>query len=108
VLGGLGQLGLQGCDDPVELGVHLLVVGLVEHGPDHGGDPPALRLGHLGEQVPQVVRATALPARSGQGRADRVDQAAVGVGGHQLHAAEPAGGQAAEEGEPAGAVLGRR
>jgi len=42
---------------------------------------------------------TALPGRAGQRGADRLDQPAVGIGGHQLHAREAAGGQVAEEGQ---------
>ena len=52
------------------------------------------------------MRAAPLPGRAGQGRADRGDQAAVGVGGDQLDPGQAAGGQVAEEPEPAGAVLG--
>jgi hypothetical protein len=46
-----------------------------------------------------------LPAGAGQGRCDGGDQAGVGVGGDQLHAGQAAGGQAAEERQPPGAVL---
>jgi hypothetical protein len=52
------------------------------------------------------VRAAALPGRAGQGRPDRGDQPVVGVGGDQRDAGQAAGGQVAEEPEPAGAVLG--
>src|SRR3954470_12227097 len=52
------------------------------------------------------VGAAALPGGAGQGRADGVDQAAVGVGGDELDSGEAAGGEVAEEGQPAGAVLG--
>jgi hypothetical protein len=51
------------------------------------------------------VGAAALPGRAGQRRADRGDQPLVGVGGDQRDAGQPAGGQVAEEPEPAGAVL---
>jgi hypothetical protein len=50
--------------------------------------------------------AGALPGGAGQDRADRVDQAGVGVGDDRLDAGQAAGGQGAQEGEPAGAVLG--
>jgi hypothetical protein len=50
------------------------------------------------------VRAP-LPSGAGQGSADRLDQAAVGVGGDQADAGEAAGNQVSEEREPAGAVL---
>jgi hypothetical protein len=56
--------------------------------------------------VTAPVGAAALPARAGQGGADRVDQAAVGVGGDQADSGQAAGGQVPEEGEPAGAVFG--
>src|SRR5262249_35678200 len=46
-----------------------------------------------------------LPARAGQGRADRVGQAAVRVAGHQRHAGQAARGQVTEERQPPGAVL---
>jgi hypothetical protein len=52
------------------------------------------------------VRAAALPGRAGQHRGDRVDQAGVGVAGDQLHAGQAAGGQAAQERQPPGAVFG--
>jgi hypothetical protein len=52
------------------------------------------------------VGAAPLPAGARQGRADRLGQAAVGVGGDQRHAGQAAGGQVAEERQPAGAVLG--
>ena len=80
-------------------------VGLVEDGAHHGGDPRLRRLGHLGQQVAQVVGAAALPRRAGQGGADRVDQAAVGVGDDQPHPGQATGGQGAQERQPAGAVL---
>ena len=50
--------------------------------------------------------AASLPSGAGESGADRLDQAAVCVGGHQSDAAEAAGGQVAEEPQPAGAVLG--
>jgi hypothetical protein len=51
------------------------------------------------------VGAAPLPRCAGQGGADGVGQAAVGVGGHQRHAGQATGGQVAEEHQPAGAVL---
>src|SRR3954453_10850636 len=47
-----------------------------EDGAHHGGDPGLGRLGHLREQVPEVVGAAALPGGTAQGGADGVDQAA--------------------------------
>ena len=43
---------------------------------------------------------------AGQGRADRLDQAAVRVGGDQRDPGQATGDQVAEERQPAGAVLG--
>jgi hypothetical protein len=81
VFGRFGVVVGQGGHDAVELGVHRVGVGLVEDGADlrsHG------RLGgfrHLGQQVAQVMTATALPRRARQRRADRRDQSGVGIGG---------------------------
>jgi hypothetical protein len=50
--------------------------------------------------------AASLPSGAGESGADRLDQAAVRVGGHQPDAGEAARGQVAEEPQPAGAVLG--
>ena len=52
------------------------------------------------------MRPAPLPAGAGQGGPDGVDQPAVRVAGDQGDAGEAAGGQVAEEGQPAGAVLG--
>ena len=49
--------------------------------------------------------AASLPSGAGESGADRLDQAAVRVGGHQPDAAEAAGGQVSEEPQPAGTVL---
>ena len=51
--------------------------------------------------------AAALPGRTGQGRADGLHEAAVRVGGDQPDPGQAAGGQVAEERQPARAVLGR-
>ena len=50
--------------------------------------------------------AASLPSGAGESGADRLHQAAVRVGGHQPDSGEAAGGQVAEERQPAGAVLG--
>jgi hypothetical protein len=42
----------------------------------------------------------------GRGGADRLDEATMGVAGDQGNPSQAAGDQVAEEGEPAGAVLG--
>ena len=52
------------------------------------------------------MRATALPGGAVKYRAHGLHQARVGVGDHQLHPAQPAGDEAAQEAEPSGAVLG--
>ena len=49
--------------------------------------------------------AAALPGRTGQRGADRGHQPGVGIGGDELDPGQAAGGQVAEEREPAGAVL---
>jgi len=51
------------------------------------------------------VGAAALPARSGQGGLNRVDEAGVRVRGHELDAGEAAGDERAQEGEPGRPVL---
>ena len=50
--------------------------------------------------------AASLPSGAGEGGADRRDQAAVRVAGDQGDPRQAAGGQVAEEPQPAGAVLG--
>lgn len=68
---------------------------------------PGTRLGTLGDLRRQVLQvgAAALPRGAGQRRADRGDQTAVGIGDDQLHPGQAAGAQAAQERQPAGAVL---
>src|SRR5205814_5106608 len=63
-------------------------------------------LRHAGEQVAHRVRAAALPGGAGQRRGDRVDEARVRVRGDQAYTGEAAREERAQEGEPAGAVLG--
>ena len=96
----------QGVLDAVELGVHRAGVGLVIDGVQQCPHPRPAGLGAGGHQVGGVVGPAALPGRTGQGRADRVDQPAVGVGGDQRDPGQAAGGQVPEEAQPAGAVLG--
>ena len=62
-------------------------------------------LGHLGEQVGHEVGAASLPARSREHRCDSVLQPLVRVRGHQIHAAQAAAHQGAQEREPEGTVL---
>jgi hypothetical protein len=52
------------------------------------------------------VGAAALPGGAGQGGADGLDQATMRVAGDQPRPAQAAGGQVAEESQPADAVLG--
>ena len=104
--GGGGQLGLERGDDLGVLGADRGRVGLLEDGADQGGDPRLGGLGHPGEQVAVVVRPAPLPGGAGQHRGDRVHQAGVVVAGHQLHAGQAAGDQAAQERQPPRAVLG--
>jgi hypothetical protein len=66
---------------------------------------PQLALG-VAAMIGGVVGAAPLPGCAGQGRVDRGHEAGVGVAGDQLDAGQSAGGQVAEEPEPAGAVLG--
>ena len=51
------------------------------------------------------MRAAPLPRRAGQGRADRVDEAGMRVGGDELHAAQAAGDETAKERQPGSTVL---
>ena len=97
VLGDRGQLLGEGVDEPVELGVHGVGVGLVVDRVQQCLDPCPGRFRGRGHQVRGVVGAAPLPGRAGQGGADRLDQAAVRVGGDQLDAGQAAGGQVAEE-----------
>jgi hypothetical protein len=53
------------------------------------------------------MRTTPLPGRAGQHCGDRVAQPVMAVGGDQLHAGQAAGGQPAQERQPARAILGR-
>ena len=94
-----------GVDHPGVLGGDGIGVGLVEDGPDQGGHPRLGTLGHLGQQIAQVVGAAALPGGAGKRGADRAHQAAVGVGDDQPDARQASGGQRPQECQPAGAVL---
>ena len=51
------------------------------------------------------MSAAALPTRPSEHRGDGVLQPLVGIGGNQLHPAEPSSGQRPQEGQPEGAVL---
>ena len=65
MLGRVGELLADGVQHPGEPGLHLVGVGLVEHGANQGSDPRLRRFGDLGEQVAQVVGAAALSAGAG-------------------------------------------
>ena len=104
-VGGVGELGLDRVHDPGVLGVDRVGVGLVEDRADQRRDPRLGRLRDFREQIAQVVGAAPLPGRAGQGGADRVDQAAVGVGDDQPDPGQATGGQRSQERQPAGAVL---
>ena len=71
-----------------------------------GWRPTAGRSWASGEQVAVVMRPAPLPRGAGQHRGDRVHQPGVVVAGHQGDAGQAAGGQAAQERQPARAVLG--
>ncbi len=86
-----GELLGQGVDDPVELGVHRLGVGLVVDRVQQRFDPRPRALRGDGHQVGCVVGAAALPRSSGQRRGDGGDETGVGVGGDQLDPAQTAG-----------------
>jgi hypothetical protein len=98
-----GEFVDQGLEDSVELGLHGIGVGLVIDRVQQRFHPApgVLRCGR--HQVGRVMGAAALPRGAGERGADRLDQAAVRVGGHQPDAGEAAGGQVAEERQPAGA-----
>ena len=100
-----GSLPVERVEDPFELGVHRVGVGLVVDAVQQRFDPPPRRLRGRGHQVRGVVGATPLPAGAGQGRGDRAHQAGVCVAGHQPDPGQAAGAQVAEEGQPAGTVL---
>ena len=106
VRGDLRQLLLQGVQDPAELGVHRSGVGLVIDRVQQGPHPAPRRFRGHAHQVGGVMGAAPLPRGTGQRRADRLGQPAVGVGGDQGDTGQAAGGQIPEERQPPGAVLG--
>ena len=70
-------------EDPVELGVHRVGVGLVVDRVQQSLDPAPRALGGGRHQVRRVMGAAPLPAGAGQGGADRLDEATMGVAGDQ-------------------------
>jgi hypothetical protein len=107
MLGDRGELLVKGLDDAVELGMNGLGVGLVVDGVQQRFDPAPAALRGRGHEVRGVVSATPLPGGTGDGRSDRNREPGVGVAGDELDAGQAAGGQVAEERQPAGAVLAR-
>ena len=105
MLGDGGQFVDQGVEDPVELGVHRVGVGLVIDRMQQRFHPAPGVLRGSGHQVRGVMGAAPLPAGAGQGGTDRLDQTPVRVAGDQGDPRQAAGGQIPEEPEPAGAVL---
>ena len=91
-------------DDAGVLLGHCVCVGLGEDRAHHR-DEALGALRDAGEQVAHEVRAAALRRSAGQRGGDRVDEAGVSVRGDQADAAEAPSDQAAQEGEPGGAVL---
>jgi len=87
--------------DPVELLVHRVFVGLVVDRMQQRLHPGPGRFRGDGHEVGGVVGAAALPARAGQGRADRGDEAGVGVAGDKADTGQATRGQVAQESQPA-------
>ena len=104
MLGGGGQFVDRGVEDAVELGMQGVGVGLVIDRVQQRSHPGVLRCGR--HEVGGVMGAASLPSGAGESGADRLDQAAMRIGGHQSDGGEAAGGQVAEEPQPARAVLG--
>jgi len=98
---------LERIEDPVELGVHGLLVRLVEHGLQECLHPRPRALRRCRHQVRGVVRSASLPACAGQHRAGRGHQPGVRIGGDELHPGQAPRDEIAEERQPARAVLRR-
>ncbi|CWB20005.1 Uncharacterised protein [Streptococcus pneumoniae] len=92
-----GQPVLHVVQEPVELGVHRGPVGLVVDAVKHGLHRRPHGLRSHGHQVGRVVRAAALPDRSGQVRRHCFHEASVGVRGDELDPCQAAGHQVREE-----------
>ena len=88
------------------LGPGAVGVVLSEGGGDEGGDDAPALLAGMGEQVAHDVRAAALGGCAEDARGGGL-QAFVVVGDHQLHAAQAAPGEAAQELGPEGLGLRR-
>jgi hypothetical protein len=87
------------------LGLDSVDVGLFEDISQQLARPGAGGHRDLAQQVAGVVGATAVLRGAWQHCADRVNQAAVGVGDDQLDTKEAEGDQRAHEGEPAGVIF---
>ncbi len=74
----LQKLTAEHAGDDVELGAHVLGVGLGEDRPDGGGDHLGVALGHPGEHVAHEMHPAALPSRAQQNGGDRLLEAGVG------------------------------
>jgi hypothetical protein len=101
----LGELSAQHPGDHVQLFVDVAGIRLGEDGANGGGDHLGGALGDLGEHVAEEVDPAALHRGAGHHRGHGLAQAEVGVGDDQLHPAQPACLQAAQELGPEGAVL---
>ena len=102
------QLAVDVVQQPVELGVNSVGVGLVVNGMQHRFHCRPEGLRRHGHQVRGVVGSAALPAGAGQVRCDGLDQASVGVGSDQANPGEAAGDEVGEEGVPSRPGLTRR
>ena len=87
--GELGQLGAQLIGDLAPLLACRRGVVLGERGGDEGGDDAAAALAGMGEGIAHEVDPAALPGRV-QHLGDRGLDALMGVGDHELHAAQAA------------------
>ena len=70
-----GQLASDVGQQPAELGLHGVLVGLVVHRVEHRLDSRPHALGRHRHQIRAEVSAAALASRAGQVRRDRLDQA---------------------------------
>ena len=103
--GELGHAGPQLIGDLTPLGLGRGLVVLGEGGADEGRDHPALGFAGMDQGVAHEVHATPLPGRAEHARDSGLD-AFVGVGDHQLHSAQAAPGQLAQELDPERGRLG--
>ena len=74
-------------------------IGLQEGLADRGGDHGVLALGHVRQSITHPMHAAALPAGA-EHAGDRVAQAVIGIGDHQLDALEATLDQALQESRP--------